>query len=129
MKQKQQIETNSFKHEQFQLYSEKIKKMLVVDKMKKNDAKKYMLEEYQLKFSTFDLIMDQLGLRKKRNKQARSTNEKENQILETATTDEEWGKEWFKKTNELCKRCKKDCKQSSYLEIIKCPDFEEIEKT
>ena len=32
--------------------------------------------------------------------------------------------EWWEHTNELCKTCKQDCKQSSKVELDRCPQYE-----
>ena len=37
-----------------------------------------------------------------------------------------WEKWWFKEKHLLCQRCTKACKQSVYVKILQCPQFEEI---
>jgi len=42
--------------------------------------------------------------------------------------EEEWDKYWWKDFTAKCKGCEKDCKQSSYVIIVTCPDFKKTEK-
>jgi len=37
---------------------------------------------------------------------------------------QEWEKWWWKNVNEKCLECKHECKQSSHVEILDCPQFE-----
>ena len=36
-----------------------------------------------------------------------------------------WEQAWFQYTHALCEKCKRACKQSAYVKIIECPQFEE----
>ena len=37
--------------------------------------------------------------------------------------EDEWDNYWWKEENIKCIKCEKDCKQSSYVDIVSCPDF------
>ena len=39
-------------------------------------------------------------------------------------TIKEIEKEWWAEINKLCKRCKKECKQSNKVTVLDCPSYQ-----
>jgi hypothetical protein len=48
-------------------------------------------------------------------------------ILDTSEKDaDSFERNWWSKLNSKCIKCSKECKQSSKIDLLKCPDFEEV---